>query len=67
MHTGKRRKTQEGAEIEWNPTEIKRKWNGNEQKRRKKQDNARKCGKNGTTLENITKNERNSKTTKGSI
>ncbi len=33
----------------------------------KEQDNERKCGKCGTVLENITINEWNSKTTKGSI
>ncbi len=55
-HTGKRRKTQEGAEIERKTTEIERKLNGNEWKRKenagKKQDYERKRGKCGTVLYN---------------
>jgi hypothetical protein len=61
-HTSKCRKTQEGAENERKRTET----NGNAGNAGKKQDNERKRGKCETVLENITINEWNSTTTKGS-
>jgi hypothetical protein len=67
VNAGKRRRAQKtnGKEgkLKGNGTETNR----NAGKRRKKQDNARKCEKGGTTLENITINEWNSRTTQSSI